>query len=315
VKNTSNRTTFFFVLLSSIFLLFFLILPVLCNAFISAFDIGSNPEQWFNSPASFDNYITAVMQDGIINAVRNSVMYTLVTTCGVTVIGLLAALCLREPFKGRGIVIALIMLSWSVPSYVVGIFFGYLFQQDNSFVNFLLFDILNFDKLSSWFGAQWNYNELGQLMTPRWLDGKYSVLTVAVPAIWHYWPYAMLLFLAGLNSISNNISKAAIIDGANKIDTFFYITLPILRPVFIAVFVQNFIINIYNFNIVVMMFGNGTIIPSKGADMIIPYIFRTSFQYWNLGIGASLSTMLMLFVGIFVLYYYKNPGESEYAKS
>ncbi|MDR3001237.1 MAG: hypothetical protein LBU89_08235, partial [Fibromonadaceae bacterium] len=57
--------------------------------------------------------------------------------------------------------------------------------------------------------------------------------------------------------------------------------------------------------IVVMMFGNGTIIPSKGADMIIPYIFRTSFQYWNLGIGASLSTMLMLFVGMFVLYYYK----------
>jgi multiple sugar transport system permease protein len=55
-----------------------------------------------------------------------------------------------------------------------------------------------------------------------------------------------------------------------------------------------------------MMFGTGTIIPSKYADMIIPYIFRTSFQYWNLGIGAALSTMLMLIVGLSTLYYYKN---------
>jgi multiple sugar transport system permease protein len=125
----------------------------------------------------------------------------------------------------------------------------------------------------------------------------------------------MLLFLAGMNSIQSDIDKAAAMDGANKIEKFFYITLPILRPVFIATLVQNFIINIYNFNIVVMMFGSGTIIPSKGADMIIPYIFRTSFQYWNLGIGAALSTMLMIAVGIFVLYYYKNLSGSEHAKS
>jgi multiple sugar transport system permease protein len=311
MKYLSKRFVLFFVLPTSIIFLLFILLPILCNAFISAFDIGNNPEQWFNSSTSFDNYKTAVMQDGIINAVRNSVIYTIITTFGVTAIGLLAALCLKEPFKGRGIAIALIMLSWSIPSYIVGIFFGYIFQQDNNILNSLLFDVLNFDKYSSWFGIQWDHNELGQLITPRWLDNKYSVLTVAIPAIWHYWPYSMLLFLAGLHSIEDNINVAATLDGANKADKFFYITFPILRPVFIAVLIQNFIINIYNFNIVVMMFGNGTIIPSKGADMIIPYIFRTSFQYWNLGIGASLSTMLMMFVGIFTLYYYKNIGESN----
>jgi len=200
----------------------------------------------------------------------------------------------------------LIMISWSIPSYVVGIFFGYVFQQDNSFVNFLLFELLDFDTISTWLGAEWNYNQLGQLITPRWLDNKYSVLTVAIPAIWHYWPYSMLLFLAGLSSIQSDIAQATIVDGADKIDKFFYITLPILRPVVVAVLIQNFIINIYNFNIVVMMFGTGTIIPSKDADMIIPYIFRTTFQYWNVGIGAALSTMLMLMVGISVLYYYRN---------
>jgi len=314
MKYLRKRFVLFFVLPTSIIFLLFLLLPILCNAYISAFDIGNNPRQWFDSAASFDNYKTAVMQDGIINATRNSVIYTIITTFGVTSIGLLAALCLREPFKGRGIAIALIMLSWSIPSYVVGIFFGYIFQQDNNLLNTILFDVLNFDKYSSWFGINWDYNEFGQLITPKWLNNKYSVLTVAIPAIWHYWPYSMLLFLAGLHSIDDSINTAATLDGADKIDKFFYITLPILRPVFIAVLIQNFIINIYNFNIVVMMFGNGTIIPSKGADMIIPYIFRTSFQYWNLGIGASLSTMLMIFVGIFTLYYYKNIGESN-AKS
>jgi multiple sugar transport system permease protein len=305
MKQRNNRIALFFALPTSVLLLFFLVLPVLFNVLISAFDIGNDPRQWFDSYVAFSNYAAAVMQDGFINAVRNSVIYTIITTLCVTIIGLLAAICLREPFKGRGMVIALIMLSWSIPSYVVGMFFGYIFQQDNSIVNFLLFEVLDWDVYSSWFGAQWSYNEVGQLIIPRWLDSEYSVLIVAIPAIWHYWPYSMLLFLAGMHSIQSDVYKAAIMDGAGKTDKFLYITFPILKPVFIAVLVQNFIINVYNFNIVVMMFGSGTIIPSKGADMIIPYIFRTSFQYWNLGIGASLSTMLMLLVGVFVLYYYK----------
>lgn len=305
MKQQNNRIALFFALPTSILLLFFLVLPVFFNVLISAFDIGNNPEQWFRLYVAFDNYIAAIMQDGFINAVRNSIIYTLATTISVTAIGLGAAVCLREPFKGRAVVITLIMLSWSIPSYVVGMFFGYLFQQDNSVVNFLLFDVLNVDYFSGLFGLQWNYNDSGQLILPRWLDSQYSVFIIAIPAIWHYWPYAMLLFLAGLHSIQDDVYQAAIMDGANKVNKFLYITFPILKPVFLAILVQNFIINVYNFNIVVMMFGYGTIIPSKGADMIIPYIFRTSFQYWNLGIGASISTMLMLLVGIFVLYYYK----------
>jgi len=306
MKRQNNRIALFFALPTSIVLLFFLVLPVLFNTILSTLDIGNAPERWLNSSVSLDNYYDAIMQDGFVSAVKNSTIYTILTTLCVTAIGLLAAICLREPFKGRGIVITLIMLAWSIPSYVVGIFFGYVFQQDNSLVNFVLFDILHIHTISSWLGVEWNYNQLGQLIAPRWLDHKYSVLTVAIPAIWHYWPYSMLLFLAGLNSIQSDIDRAATMDGANKIDKFFYITVPILRPVLVAVLIQNFIINIYNFNIVVMMFGNGTIIPSKDADMIIPYIFRTAFQYWNLGIGAALSTMLMLLVGISVLYYYRN---------
>ncbi len=305
MKRQNNRIALFFAMPTSILLLFFLVLPVLCNTIISTLDIGNDPDRWLNSFVFFDNYIAAIMQDGFISAVKNSTIYTILTTLCVSVIGLLAAMCLREPFKGRGFVIFLIMLAWSLPTYVVGIFFGYVFQQDNSLVNFLLFDVLQLDTVSSWMGVEWSYNQDGLLIPPRWLDHKYSVLIVAIPAIWHYWPYAMLLFLAGLNSISSDIDRAATMDGADKIDKFFYITIPILRPVLVAVLIQNFMINIYNFNIVVMMFGTGTIIPSKDADMIIPYIFRTAFQYWNLGIGAALSTMLMLMVGVSVLYYYK----------
>jgi len=305
MKQQNSRIALFFALPTSILLLFFLVLPVLFNVLISAFDIGNDPEQWFSVYVAFNNYAAAVLQDGFINAVRNSIIYTLATTIGVIVIGLGAAICLREPFKGRSVVIILIMLSWSIPSYVVGMFFGYLFQQDNSVINFLLFNVLHVDYYSSLFGLEWNYNEVGQLILPRWLDSPYSVFVIAIPAIWHYWPFAMLLFLAGLHSIQEDVYQAAVMDGAKKVNKFLYITFPILRPVFLAILVQNFIINVYNFNIVVMMFGNGTMIPSKGADMIIPYIFRTSFQYWNLGIGASLSTMLMLLVGVFVLYYYK----------
>ncbi|MDR2999618.1 MAG: sugar ABC transporter permease, partial [Fibromonadaceae bacterium] len=239
----NNRIALFFALPTSILLLFFLVLPVLYNVLISAFDIGSNPEQWFDSYLAFENYVAAVLQDGFTNAVRNSIIYTIVTTLCVTVIGLLAALCLREPFKGRAVVIALIMISWSIPSYVVGILFGYVFQQDNSFVNFLLFEILDVHIHSKWFGVQWSYNEVGQLIIPRWLDSEYSVLVVAIPAIWHYWPYSMLLFLAGLNSIQSNVYESATLDGANRVNKFLYITLPMLKPVFIAVLVQNFITN------------------------------------------------------------------------
>ena len=310
-RNSINRynsrgIALLFALPPSVLLLAFLILPILCNVVVSIFDIGNNPEQWFSDFAFLDNYFKAVMQDGFINAVRNSILFSVVTTLGITVAGLLAASLLKMQFKGRDVAMALIMLSWIIPSYVVGMFFGYMFQQDNSFVNFLLFDVLEFDIYSSWFGVEWNYNESGQLIIPRWLDGKYSVLTIAVPAIWHYWPYSMLLFLEGMRTIKDDVSTAATMDGASEVHKFFYITLPVLKPALIAVFVQNLIISIYSFNIVVMMFGNGTIDPSKSADILVPYIFRTSFHSWNLSVGAALSTMLTFTVGLAVIYYYRN---------
>ncbi|GHV12903.1 hypothetical protein AGMMS49938_06410 [Fibrobacterales bacterium] len=268
-----KKLAYFFVIPMCIILFIFLILPISTNFAISLFDINNNPKNWFDSTPSFYNYILALRQDGFINAVKNSIIYTMVTTICSTTIGLFMALCISNPFKGRSIAISLIMISWALPSFVVGLFFGTLFQME--------------------------------MLNPQWIVGENAIFAVAVPAIWHYFPYSMLLFLVGLNSVKSDVNDAAIMDGAKNWEKFFYITLPILKPVFIAVFVQNFIINIYSFNIIVMMFGGGTIIPGKGADMLMPYIFRTAFQYWNLGVGAALSMMLMTVVGVAILFYYR----------
>jgi multiple sugar transport system permease protein len=251
----------------------------------------------FNSESS--------VRQGLWDALRNTFIYSVFVIGGTIIIGLLAAMLVHREFKGRSVARTLLLFSWIVPSYVVGMLWGFMWQQEEGIVNTLIFDVLNFDVWSTWFGVTWQYSDAGILIKPRWLTGENTIWAIVIPTIWRYWPFAMIMFLAGLSSIPKEIYEAAEIDGSGKVEQFFQITLPLLNPVMAVLILNGLITNVYSFNIVIMMFGNGAGFPGKHGDLLMTNIFRNSFQMWNFGVGAAMSTVLMAVMVFVVFIWYK----------
>jgi multiple sugar transport system permease protein len=140
---------------------------------------------------------------------------------------------------------------------------------------------------------------------PVWLIGPNTIWAIIIPTIWRQWPFAMLMLLAGLQNISKDVYEAAHIDGASPWQSFRHITWPLLKPVWAILILHGLIFNVYSFNIVIMMFGNGAGFPGKNGDLLMTNIFRNSFQMWDFGSGAAMSSLLMLGMVTVVFVWYR----------
>ncbi len=294
-------------------LLFLHVFPIVQGLVLSMLESNkSTIEQYLHAPfVGFENYKQILfssdsqIRQGLFDAIRNTILYTVFVTGGTILLGIGGALLVHRNFKGRAVARTLLLFSWIIPSYVVGMLWGFMWQQEEGIVNQLLFDRMHLDVMTSWIGVHWDYDAIGNLIKPRWLTGENTLWAIVIPTVWRFWPFAMVMFLAGLSSIPKEIYEAAAMDGAKKSEQFFHITLPLLRPVIAMIVLQGLITNVYSFNIVSMMFGNGAGFPGKYGDLLMPNIFRNSFQMWNFGVGAAMSSMLMVVMMVVVMLWYR----------
>lgn len=228
------------------------------------------------------------IRSGLGDAIRNTILYTILVTVGTLVIGLIAALLLNREFRGRSIARTLMLFPWIVPTYVVGMLWGFLWQKDSGLVNLILHDALGF------FGEK-----------PTWLLGPNTLWAIVIPTIWRQWPFSMLMLLAGLQNIPKDIYEAAEIDGASAWQRFRFMTLPLLKPVIAILILHGLIFNVYSFNIVIMMFGNGSGYPGQHGDLLMTHLFRNSFQMWDFGAGAAMASLLMLSMLAVIFVWYR----------
>jgi len=307
------KVPFLFIAPAVLGLLFLHLLPIVQGFWLSMLESNkSTIGQYLHAPfVGLSNYKEILfssesqVHEGLWDAVRNTLLYTILVTSGTIALGIAGALLVHRNFRGRSVARTLLLFSWIIPSYVVGMLWGFMWQQEEGIINQLLFDRMHFEVITSWFGVVWDFDTFGNLIKPRWLTGDNTIWAIVIPTIWRYWPFAMVMFLAGLSSIPREIYEAAEIDGASKSEQFFHITLPLLRPVIAMIILQGIISNVYSFNIVSMMFGNGAGFPGKHGDLLMPNIFRNSFQMWNFGVGAAMSTLLMTFMIIVVMLWYR----------
>jgi len=220
---------------------------------------------------------------GMLGALRNTALYSiLVTACSVG-IGLGVALLLDREFPGKALARTLLMLPWVVPTYVVGTLWGFMWQRDEGIVNHVLVDVLH-------------------LMDhkPFWLIGGNTFFAIVIPTVWRAWPVLMLIFLAALQAVPEDLYEAARLDGAGAWQRFRHITLPALKPVIVIQVMFQIIDNIYSYNIVAMMFGKGAGYPGEWGDLLMPLLTRQSFSYWRFGEGAAVSFVMMAVMLVFV---------------
>ncbi|MFH1428570.1 MAG: sugar ABC transporter permease, partial [Candidatus Margulisiibacteriota bacterium] len=219
---------------------------------------------------------TSPMRIGLLDAARNTFFYTIIVTFGGMALGMIVAMMLNRQFKGRAIVRTLFIFPWIVPQFVVGLLWGFMWQQNNGIINVILYDWLKIPNILNFFGIAMDATK------PFWLSGDPKTLVaIILPTIWRGWPFTMLMLLAGLQGISQDYYEAADIDGANGWQKFWLITFPLLKPVWAILLLFGLIFNVYSFNIVYMMFGSGAGYPGKWGDLMMVNIFRNAFQRYD----------------------------------
>jgi multiple sugar transport system permease protein len=268
------------------------LIPTAAGSFLSLLDLNTFTfQQLFGAPwAGLSNYDSILfdsanpLHSGFTNAASNTLFYTVVVVVGTLSGGLGIALLMNRAFPGQRVVRTLMLTPWVVPSFVVAVLWEFMWQRDAGIVNKVLVDYTGI---------------LGE--RPTWLLGENTMWAIIVPSIWRGIPFAMLIFLAGLQAIPRELHEAAALDGAGTWRRFRYITLPLLRPLLAIQLLFGVIYSAYQFTIPFVMLGSN---PGPSADLMMTLVMRQSFSNNLFGYGAAVSTLLMLAMLVWVGIWY-----------
>jgi multiple sugar transport system permease protein len=284
------------------FIVFGLVLfPAIFSIWISFRNVGlNNLNNVLNAPfVGLNNYI-AVFNDfafkyhDITNmgAAITSVVYTFTATFLTVLVGLLAALLLNQPFRGRGLSRAVFLFPYVAPIVSVAFVWRWLLDPKPSGVlNYLLMNINLIDR-----------------PIPFMSSRGWALLLVIIFEAWRYFPFAMLMILARLQAVDKTLYEAAEVDGANTLQKFFAITLPELRYVLGAIFLLRLMWTFNKFDDIFLLTGGGF-----GTKVLPVLTYEFSFRLFDFGKGAATSmillVMLLVFLGLYVSTVMKKVDE------
>ncbi len=238
---------------------------------------------WSEAPyAGLGNYRLALdfnssIGAGLLKSFLVTLGFSLLAVLSAWGLGMMAAVALQQPFRGRGLVRTIFLVPYALPAYAGILIWNFMLQRDTGLVNHVLVD---------------NLNLLGG-DRPFWLLGGNAFASVVTVAVWRLWPFAFLTLMAGLQSIPTELYEAASVDGANNLLQWRHITLPSLRPVNMVLVLVLFLWTFSDFNTPYVLFGTAQ--PPAG-DLISFHIYNASFLTWNFGSGAAMSVLLLLFL-------------------
>jgi multiple sugar transport system permease protein len=288
-----HRLAYRFIAPALVFMLVIHVLPTLGGVALSFKNLNTFTfARLFGAPWNgLENYRAILfdsanpLHDGFVDAVRNSLIYTSTTVAGTLAGGLAIALLLNRKMRGIKVVRTLMLLPWVVPSFVVASLWQFMWQSDDGIVNKILVDYLHL---------------LGH--RPVWLIGDNSIWAIVIPSIWRQLPFAMLIFLAGLQAIPDELREAAAIDGAGAWQRFRRITLPLLKPLIGIQLLFLVIYSMYQYSIPTVMMGTN---PGPHADLVMTLIVRQSFTNNLFGFGSAASVLLMLVMCVWIAVWYR----------
>lgn len=225
----------------------------------------------------FDNYRFLLADDRFWNAFDNTVYFTAMSVSLELLLGLGIALLLNRTFRFRGIVTALVLVPWAIPTVVSARMWEWMYNTDFGILNHLLGMKIN------WLGS------------PFWAMNAAIVMDV-----WKTTPFVAILLLAGLKMIPRDLYQAARIDGAGAWSIFRRITLPLLMPVVLVVIIFRTMDAFRVFDAVYVLTGGG---PANTTETLSIYAYKVLFQTLQFGYGSTLAIVVFLCVGAISLLY------------
>lgn len=265
-----NFWEFCFVLPAIIGTFIFIIIPIFCSFALSFTEWDLLNDIKF---VGLDNYKTILTEPIFRDILVNTLVYALSVTVFAVIIPLLIADIINSKIRGAEWFKTIYFIPFITPAVVIAIVWSWFFDPNIGLANALLRTHL------------------------EWLfDTRLAMPVLIFISVWRLIGYNIILFLSGFATIPSNLYEAAKIDGAGMNESFWYVTIPLLKPTTLFVTLVTAISSFQVFDLIYVMTSGG---PKDSTNVIVYSIYKYAFEYFDIGKACALA--YILFVVIFTL--------------
>jgi len=250
---------------------------------------------------SLDNFEAVLTSPGFVDALVTTLVYSVAGTACAIGLGLVAALALRQPFRGRGLVRACMLVPYVAPVVAATFVWSTMLNPQFGVVNHYGTTLLGWDEPIAFLSS-------GQPISPFGLDlhVSMSLVTVVLFEGWRSFPFAFLFLTARMQAIPDSLEEAATVDGATPTQRFRYIVLPQLLPTIAVLTVLRFIWTFNNFDDIYLLTGGGS-----GTQVVAVRVYDYLINRGDIGAAAAQALVLAAILAVLVTVYLKLFGRSE----
>jgi multiple sugar transport system permease protein len=257
--------------------------PVYFTVYLSVFNTPPNLSLDDKIFVGLDNYQRVLGADSVHEASVNTMVWTVFSTFFAFVLGFGAAIALNREFVGRGLLRGILLVPYVISAVAASYIWRWLYHSDVGVIGaFFLQMGLSDHKLN-------------------FLDNTDTVMAALIVVnVWKEFPFAMIMMLAGLQTVPDALLRAARVDGANAWHRFWHVTLPHLRNVSMVTVLLLLVTNLNSFTIPWIMTGGG---PAGASEIWITHIYQLAFGRIRFGLASAYSVILfVVMMTIGVLY-------------
>ncbi|MBK8024067.1 MAG: sugar ABC transporter permease [Chloroflexi bacterium] len=276
-----NRHAYFYVGPALFIMALVLLYPLIYTIVLSLFNTPTrSPDYIF---IGLENYVELFNHQLFWLVMRNTVSWTIGSTITSFILGMAAALLVNNRVPFMGVFKALLIIPYVIGHVTAAYLWRWLMHPDLGFISMFAQQIGLID---------------GPI--PFLQDGNMVMWSLVLVNTWKTFPFVMIMILAGLQAIPQDLYKAARVDGANVFQQFVEITIPQLMPVILVTTVLTVIGNFNSFTIPWIMTGGG---PANQSEIIITWIYSTGIRNLRYGFSSAISVVLFMVLSVFSYYY------------
>ena len=281
----NHRNDYFYVLPALIVMMVVIAYPIYYTVELSFFKTPANLQMKDKIFVGLENYVTILKSESFREVTVNTLIWTFSSTFFAFVLGLFAALSLHREFIGRGVMRAVLLIPYVVSAVAASYVWKWLYHSDFGVIGAL--------------AVQFGLSD----QPINFLDNLYSVLpSLIVVNVWKEFSFAMIMLMAGLQTVPDQLLRAAQVDGANAWQRFWHVTFPHLKGVSMVTLLLLMVANFNSFIIPFVMTGGG---PAGASDIWITKIYEIAFLRQRYGVASAYSVILFIVMMTLGYFYVK----------
>ncbi len=287
-KPLINRKTIPYFLIAPIVVIFavFMVYPICRSLYLSFFELVSGSYEF----VGFQNYVTLFKDETFWKSLFNTFIFLIVQVPIMIGGALLIAVAIEQKFiKGRAFFRTTIFLPSVTALVAYALVFKVLLNGDHGLINYVI-------ELFGGKGINWFYEE--------W-PARFAII---ISITWRWLGYNMIILMAGIQSISNDLMEAAEIDGATFWDKLFYITIPMIKPIILFCTITSTIGTLQLFDEPYILTAGG---PNYATITMGQYLYDNGFRYLKFGYASAIGYVMTVIIALLSVFQFKATKEEN----